>query len=87
MKEIKGIKTYYYEYKDFIITIKETKEDYEAFLNCKTYGYVMGLFGVSKYQEASKEHISLNEFQDMVIAQLEEYIPIYWEDIEKLERD
>ena len=82
MKELKGIKTEYYEYNEnFIVMVEKTPDTTRVWLNHKEYSYGMFLFGTPT-KETTKKVLKV-----MILQRIERYIELYFKDIKKLESE
>ena len=76
MKEIENDIIKKYSYKDYVVYIKDYYDSYECFLQKESYGVIELMFGVMK------EDYSLKEIEDLIEANIEEYIDDYKEEFE-----
>lgn len=76
MKEIKNDIIKKLSYKDYVVYIKEVLESYECYLQKECYGVIDLMFGVMK------EDCSLQDFEDLIFGNIEDYIEIYKQDYE-----
>lgn len=82
MKEIKNDIIKKYKYKDYVVYIKDVKEDsknyesYEIYLQNEKYGVIDLMFGVMK------EDYSIKELEDLIEVNIEDYILTYKIDYE-----
>lgn len=82
MKEIKNDIIKKYKYKDYVVYIKDVKEDsknyesYEFYLQNEKYRVIILMFGVMKGD------CSVKDFEDLIEANIEDYILIYKIDYE-----
>lgn len=83
MKRYEGVKLVeIYEYNtEYCIDIIEIGEIYESWLYRRDYGFKIFMFGLPTGQQ-SKE-----EFMDIVIRNVPEYIPNYCHELEALENN
>lgn len=82
MKEIKNDIIKKYKYKDYVVYIKDVKEDsknyesYEFYLQNEKYGVISLMFGLMK------EDCSVKEFEDLIEANIDDYIITYQNEYE-----
>lgn len=83
MKEIKNIKTRYYEYDEYIIIIEENKDSFESWINKKDIGYKMFLLGFKKENNID----ILSNLLSFIVEEFEMFKYVYNENLEKLESE
>ncbi len=76
MKEIENDIIKKFSYKEYVVYIKEVLESYECYLQKECYGVIDLMFGVMK------EDYSVKEFEDLIEANIEDYIETYKQDYE-----
>lgn len=80
MKEIKNDIIKKYKYENYVIYIKDTTKNnyelYEAYLQNEEYGVISLMFGVMK------EDYSLKDMENIILANIEDYILTYKIDYE-----
>lgn len=78
MKEITSENITRFMHNDFVVTVIETDDDFEAWLHHKDYGVSALLFAVPKFQPHAKE-ITYPGFLGMVESSIEAEIKTYTE--------
>ena len=76
MKEIENDIVKKYQYKDYVVYVKEVLESYECYLQKECYAVIDLMFGINK------QDYSLKEFEYLIIANIEDYIEIYKQEYE-----
>ena len=76
MEEVKNDIIKKYVYKDYVIYIKEVLDSYECYLQKECNGVIDLMFGVYT------EDYSLKEFEDLILANIDNYINLYKIDYE-----
>ena len=76
MKEIENDIIKKYQYKDYVVYVKEVLDSYECYLQKECYGIIDLMFGINK------DDYSLHAFEYLILANIEDYIKIYQQEIE-----
>lgn len=73
IKEIKNDIIKKYQYKEYVVYVKETKSCYEYYLQDEQYGVISLMFGLLKSD--------IEDMEEIIESNIEDYIESYKEEI------